>query len=316
MIYKNAVKLTMSNFALVSRVFILWLINFAIIFGLSYAFTLPVINLLQSNGWFANLSGYYDTFLQSLNLQTAFSNLGLLMNDFVQILNVNWNSIAFNIYGLVFTLVILGSFLSGLYNVAVSNSLYFSMSNNIKYKFLPSYISTLRLNVKYNLLSLFIKLPAILFIIVIVLYSLNLLFVGGVVTFFAPFIILLIYFVLGSLYMAIFSTWTPSLIIFDNGLFNGLKKAFKITFRKFKKVFANAFYVLLTIFVVNIFSAIVTFGVSLIITIPMSILLVNAFGMVVFYSNYGMRYFVDEFNVIVPAKLESTEPMKNIKFII
>lgn len=316
MIYKNSIKVMMSNFTLVSKILMFMVLHFAIVFGISYMFLLPILELLSNQGLFANAQSFYMDFLQNLNLQQAFSNLSTLLNSFVEIITTNFSSIGFYVIALLFTLIVLGAYFNNFYSLIVTNSLYFSMSNNIKFKFAPSFVSTLLTNLKYSLFSLFVKLPVTIIILSLVVLSFQLLTVGGAVTVFAPLLIILIYLILNAVKLTVFYGWSPSIVVFDKGIFNALDKSFKITMRKLKKVFANSFYMVLTIFVVNVFAAIVTFGASLVLTLPMSILLINAFSMVVFYSNYGMRYYVDEFNVIVPVKLERTEPFCSIKFII
>lgn len=316
MIYKNSLKVMMSNFSLVSRILLFMLIHFAIIFGLSYMLILPIINLLSANGFFKLANEYYISFLETLNARVALQNIDTLFDKFIQILSQNFSVIGVNIIAFLFVIFVFGAFLNNFYSLIVTNSLYYSMSNNTKFQFLPSMLATFKDNLKYSFISLFTKLPLALINFMFIILSFRLLTVGGLVTFFAPLLIILIILTLSSFKMALFYGWSPAIIIFDKGVFYAFDKSLKLSFRKLKKVYANSFYIVLTVFVVNVLSALVTFGASLIITIPMSVLLVNSFSMVLFYSNYGMRYYVDEFNVIVPVKLEQTEPLSSIKFII
>jgi hypothetical protein len=279
-------------------------------------FLLPIGNVLSSNGWFETAKNYYMAFLQNLNAQTAFANISDLFNSLHTIINNNFASIGFNVVGFVIVMSILGTLFSNFFSVIVTNSLYQSMSNNVKYGFYPSMFSTLKTNLNYSVVSLFIKIPISVIISCLVYLSFDLLFVGGMVSFFAPLLIMLIMFFLITIKTTIFYGWTPAIVVFDKGVFYALAKSLQLTFRRIKRVFANSFYMVITIFVVNVFCALVSFGSTLILTLPMSILLYHAFAMVMFYSNYGMRYYVDEFNVIVPSKLEQTEPFCNVKYII
>ncbi len=316
MIYKNSLKIMMTNFSLVSRILVFLVFHFAIVFGLSYMFLLPIIHLMNSSGFFTNAQNYYFSFLQTLNLQQAFADVASLMNQFNVLLNNNLSTVVFPLLAFFVTFAVVGSFLSNMYHMAISNSLYYSMSNNVKMKFLPSFVSTLGQNLKYSLFALLTKLPLTIIIVSALILSFQLLTVGGAVALFAPLLIMLGLFLLLSAKTTLFYGWVPAIVVLNKGILFGLDKSLKLTLRKLKKVYANSFYMVLTIFVVNVFAALVTFGASLLLTIPMSILLMNAFSMVVFYSNYGMRYYVDEFNVIVPAKLEHTEPLSDIKYII
>lgn len=316
MTYKNSFKLLFSNFSLVGKVLCFLLINLIIIFGLSYVLVLPITELLSQNNWFLNARSYYTNFLGNLNLPLAVENVGVLFTDFINIITTNFNQIYLNVIFLLFTLFVFGAFLNGLYSIVITNVLYFFMSNNVKFGFLPSFVATLRKNLKYNLLSLVTQLPINLIIYVIIFYMFHLFTLGGVVAFLAPFLIVLAYILLKATKRAIFSSWAPAIVVFDKGILQDVDKAVKISGRRIVRVFTNSIYLTLTIFVVNVFAALVTFGVSLFITVPVSIVLVSCLNMVMFYSNYGMRYYVDEFNVYVPKKLEVTETLNNIKYLI
>lgn len=316
MTYKNSFKLLFSNFSLVGKVLCFLLINLIIIFGLSYVLVLPVAELLSQNNWFENARNYYVNFLGNLNLPLAVENLGVLLTDFINIISANFSQIYLNIILILFTIFVFGAFLNGLYSMVITNSLYYFMSNNVKFGFLSGFISTLRKNLKYNLLSLVTKLPFNLLIYVIIFYMFNLFSINAVFAFLAPFLIVLAYILLIATKNTIFSSWTPAIVVFDKGILHDVDKAVKITGRRIIKVFTNSIYMTLTIFVINVFAALVTFGVSLLITVPVSIVLVACLNMVLFYSNYGMRYYVDEFNVFVPKKLETTETLNNIKYLI
>ena len=314
MTYKNSFKLLFSNFSLVGKVLVFLLINLAIIFGISYVLALPLIDVLANNGWFVQCKEVYNNFLMSLNLFEVVESIGVLFTQFISILDANFSAIYINIILLFATIIILGSFLNGLYSLVICNVLYYFMSDNVKYGFTSSLVSTFYKNVKYNLLSLVTKLPINLSIYVIVLYMLSFLSFNFAAAIVLLFLVILTFLVLKSIKISVFSGWAPALVVFDRGIFNDINKAFKITNRRIFKVFVNAFFLSLTIFVLNVFSAVVTFGVSLLVTIPLSIVLINCFNMISFYSNYGMRYYVDEFNVFVPRKLETTEMFKDIKY--
>ena len=316
MIYKNSLKIMMNNFFLVSRIFVLMVLQAGMLFGLSYVFLLPVIRLLEQQGFFATLQGYYEQFLQTLNFQLAFEHIGEMLEQFYTLVMNNFSSVGWWLIALVVLYILLNAFLSNFYELVVSNSLYQSMSNNIRYGFGPSLVSTLTQNIRYSLLSLVVKLPLGLISLFVIAMSFKLLFVGGIVSFFAPLFILLIAFTVLSVQKTLLYGWAPALLSFNKGVFASWWESLKVTKFKLKKSFANGFYVLLTVFVVNVFAGLVTFGAALIITLPMSVLLIQALGMVLFYSNYGMRYYVDPYNVIVPNTREQTQPLCNMKYIV
>lgn len=314
MIYKNSIRLTMSNFYLVTRLLVFVATIFAVVFGLAYAIALPIINVLEQQLWFANLADIFNTFMQNLNLSAALSSLGTSIVSFFTILANAGAGVAVSIVGLCILGVFVGPFLFGLTDLVLTNSLYHYMSNNVKFSFLPSLFATLRDNVKLNLLNVVTKIPFRLASFAILVALTNFITLGGVLAIFTPFILLLVYIVLRSLELTLFSGWAPATVVFEKGVITGLTRGFKVNMRSPQKVYANSFYIMLTSVVINILVGACTFGVGLIITIPMTILLKNAYSMVVFYSNYGMRYYIDEFNVIVPRKLEQTDSLLALKY--
>lgn len=316
MIYKNSLKIMMNNFGLVSRIFALILLQTALLFGMSYVFLLPAIRLLEQEGFFATAQTYVEQFLQNLNLQLAFEHIGQMLTQLQTIISTNFTQVGWWLVALVILFVLLNAFLSNFYELIISNSLYQSMSNNIVYGFAPSLVSTLPKNIKYSLKSLLVKIPVYLGVLFVIVNSFRLLAVGGVISFFAPLLIILIAITMFALQKTLLYGWTPSLVLFNKGVFASLWQSFGVTAYKTKKTFANAFYILLTVFVLNVFAGLVTFGAALIVTLPMSVLLVQAYGMVMFYSNYGMRYYVDAYNVIVPNKREQTQVLCRMRFVI
>ena len=314
MIYKNSLKIMMSNFVLVTRLLVLMLVAGIVLFGLFYLLAYPVINVLELQGWFAAIGDIHYSFLQTFNLSEAINELGYELFNFFGIIGNNFRSLAFNVISLILLIILTLAFLGNFYDVAVSNSLYHGMSNNTKVKLLPSMISTFRNNMKYNLLSLVAKLPVKLGIFAIIVYLMNVVRFSGGWAIFAPFVILLAYLILKAFELVLFAGWVPAVVVFDKGVVSAFEKGIKVNTRNFVKMYANSFYIILTIVVINVVVGVATFGVGLIVTIPASILLRNSFAMVVFYSNYGMRYYVDESNVIVPAKLEQTDRARALKY--
>ncbi len=316
MTYKNSFKLLLSNFSLIYKVLIFLLINLVIIFGISYVLVLPVINLLSNANWFANIENVYISFINQPDFNVLTTNLNTILTDFISVISNNLSVIGVNIIFFALTLFVLGSFLNGFYNLIISNVLYYYMSNNLRFGFMSSFIETFTKNIKYNLISLTTKLPVTLIIYTLLFLIFRLFTVYGGSLLLMFFVLILVYIVLKALKVTLFSSWAPSMLVFNKGVVKDIFKGISITNRRFWKVYSNAFYIVLTLFIVNVFSAIVTFGFSLFFTVPISVVVLSCFNMVAFYSNYGMRYYVDEFNVIVPKKMADTDKASSIKHII
>ena len=316
MLYKNSFKLLFSNSNLIWKTLIFLVVNTLITLGLAYIFVTPIINLLYENNFFETIYNIYGNFLANLNLAETFSSIRELIGSFIVIITENINYIIWNIVLLFITVFFVYSLLNGLFNLILCDVLYNYMSNKIKFSYMGSFINTFWKNIKYNLAGLLTYVPfnALCYLIIFSLF--RLFSYGGTVALITPFLIILVYIVLMAIKITLFSGWAPAIVTLDNGVFAGLYKGMKVTFRRFIKVFNSAIALVITIFAVNVFAGIATFGVSLLVTVPVSLILISCFNMVSYYNGNGMRYYIDENNVFVPIKLEKTELMQEIKYMI
>ena len=124
MLYKNAFKLVLSNNNLIWKVLLFFAINALVVFGLLYAFSLPIINVLNANGFFEGVKNVYVDFVTNLNLVVLFDNIVVVFNNFVDIIASNINDLLLNIILFLFTLIVVTSFLNGFYGLVIANVLY------------------------------------------------------------------------------------------------------------------------------------------------------------------------------------------------
>ena len=62
------------------------------------------------------------------------------------------------------------------------------------------------------------------------------------------------------------------------------------------------------------FAILFTFGAGLLITIPVTSVLLTTFQMSAFYGCYGMRYYVDNATIVEPKRMGETERLSRIKY--
>ena len=167
-----------------------------------------------------------------------------------------------------------------------------------------------------QLLNFLINLP--LNVIFVGLFSLLLrLFRGGfVLGLVAIFVMIFGFVLLYSLKSVLLSAWIPTMVVLNYNSSKSFRVGLKLTCKRFNRVFPSAIGIVLTILVLNLVMGLFTFFVGLIISIPVSFLLVATFGMVVVYEGQGMRYYVDVYNVITPKKKEVSDRFKDMKFVV
>ena len=179
-----------------------------------------------------------------------------------------------------------------------------------------SFASSFKKNLSYQFTSLLFHLPINFGIYYLLLYSFRLFRYGGIIMFFSPFIILFGFSILMALKHTLFCGWIPSMVVRNKGAFAALKDSMIIPKRRFGRTFGNAFSLVITVVCFNMFGGIFTYGVGLIITIPVTILLYSIFGMVAYYSATGQRYYLDPYNVMAPKPVQYTDKLLNQKYIV
>lgn len=314
MMYKNSVKLLFSNFSLVWKKLLFNLILGLIIGGLCYLSAVPVFKVLKANDLFDMVHNLFADFITNLNLVKFFEDVGAIGTAFADIISNNFKTIGFNIVLFLFLLFILGKFLNGYSLLSQAEVLYSSMSSNMKVGMLASIFNCFSKITLFELTKFIITFPIDLFIAYVIILCFRLFGVSGFIGIFAPFIIMLVAIILISLRISMFCCWMPHIAVKDMGIFNSLKINFKLVLRRLPKIFSNSLGIVFTIIVVNGFAILFTFGVGLLITIPVSSVLINTFQMSAFYGCYGMRYYVDYATIVEPKRMEATERLSKTKY--
>lgn len=315
MMYKNSFRILFSSASLIWKVMLYFLVIGGIVGGLTYATALPIINVLKNEGLFSTFGDIFKSFFQELNLSALFANVRDLAQDFFIVMRDNMGQLLVYIILFVFVLVILGSFLKGLYSVICGGVLYNSMSNNIKQPFVNSIVTNIGKATKLELARLTVSLPFTALIAVILYYMALLISVGGAMYVIAPFLIILAFIILISLKTALLCGWMPALFVIKARTYPALFKGFGVIRRRFWETFGTAIAMVLTVTVVNAFAAVFSFGVGLLITIPASYVLFAIFEMVSFYTARGIRFYTDSETIFEPKKVELTDRKKDIKYI-
>lgn len=316
MMYKNSSRILFSNFNLVWKTLLYFILTMLVSLGLAYATALPILNVLSKEGVFSSIKTAFSSFFTKFDFSKLFSDFAEIINHSLEVITKNASSLV--IYVILFVMVILfvRKFLTGFSRLANSNCLYHSMSSNIKYGFSSSLITNLSTNIKMQFASILIELPFDILIIAISFGVLKLFEIGSVMAIVAPILAIFSFLILKSLKLTIFSGWIPAVTVFNCGVFKGLKKGCIATNRRFLKVFSTSVAISLSILFINFFFGVFTFGIGFIITIPLSFVFIDIFKMVMFFGSQGMRFYTDANNVVVPKRLEETEKLKNIKFMV
>jgi len=315
MLYKNSLKILFSNFNIIWKSVLYFLITALISMVLLYLCVNPVYKLLLNNGVVDEAINIYSDFMASLNFSEMCKSISELVETFFEIILTNISKIWINFTGVALITLFLSVFLNNLTIMAFCNSLHYYMGSMNKLGFYSSFFDVLKKNLKVQITYFIISLPIKIINFLIIMMIFRLVTISWFWSIVGVFILVLSWVILLAFKFTLFSGWVPTMVIMNYGVFKSLKVSVKNAFRQFPRIFGNAIGVVLTLLCVYMLG-IFTFFVGLIVIIPASYLFYSSFGMVSTYESQGMRYYVDIYNVITPKKKEIGDKLTDMKYIV
>lgn len=314
--YRNSFKLIFSNFGLVWKLLCYFLIILLVTGGISYAVASPIFNEIGLSEVLAKFPASFEEFIRSLDAKSFLVQIDNITTEGVDLIVGNFTNIWYLLGILAVVSVIIPSMLNNFYLMSTCNVLHYYMGSCTKFGFTASVFVNFWKNVRYQLACLVTILPLKLLTYYAVIRSFGILASSSlVIKILAPFIIMAIYVILTALRVSLFAGWVPFMVVKNANVWSSLVQGFKCIRKRFVQVFANSLGVVLTIILISVLG-LLTFGVSLVITAPAAFLFIATFGMVVFYTCTGLRFYVDNGNVYAPKKAEMVESYKIYKNVI
>ncbi len=308
--FKNTFKLLINNFSAVWKILLYKIIVFICVMGLTTVVSLPIINALINQGFFGFFQDNLSKMFLNFNLNNLVEILILIAKKFYQII------VDANLVGLFFSVGIVSVtiyyFVDGLCSLAVTDDVRSYMSTNLKLGFMNCYVANFGKSCRYGLVKL------------ITVYIWDLAMVFGALglyyllrhSFIAPLVCMLYILLMFALKTTLTAGWEVSMTVNNYGVFTAIKNGTKAICRKFLTIFSNSLVIAVLLMVLNMFAVFFTFGVALILFVPMSILTIIIFKNVVYYECLGMRYYCDNQTIVMPKKLEEQDKFSKVKDII
>ena len=315
MLYKNSLKILFSNFNIVWKSIIYFLLVFSGCAFLIYLCVNPVYKLLVENGVIEELVDIYSNFLTSLNFSELCKSVGELGDKLFDIIIENISKIWLNFTGVAIIVFFLNVYLNNLTIMAMCNSLHYYMGSMNRLGYYSSFFDVFKKNILAQLIYFIISLPVKMFSAFAIIMALKLFKISWLWSIVVVFILVILWIVLEAFKYTLFAGWIPTMVIMNYGAFKALKVSVKNAFRQFPRMFGNAVGIVLTELCVYVLGTF-TFFVGLIVIIPAGYLLYSSYGMVATYENQGMRFYVDIYNVITPKKKEISDKLSDMKYII
>lgn len=291
MAFRNAIKLLISKFGLVWVLLLYIVMVGVVVFGLSITFILSVRNDFIAAGIGNMVTQLFSLFING----AAFSEIGLQFSNIIEAVKTLFLSSPQTIINttLIAVIVILVfRFIFGWYELPLICVIESNMSSGARISFTGCMIGNLGKSVKFVLVKMIFTVlyDALIFFIV---YQLLGLFKISVMIMFAPFIIMLFILTTTAFRYSLISMWAPRVGVEKGKIFASFGYSVKMCFKNFGSVYSS-FLVLWTLLIAfNFIVGLFTFGAGLLLSIPISLLLLNNMNMTIYYGKNGKRYYVD-----------------------
>lgn len=298
---KNSFKLLLNRFDIVGGILLFLLIFFVLFCGLGAIYVQPILQAAIDLDFKDGVVQFYSAVLSKSEYEVIF--------DRVKDIIITIKSIFIGDEGLILKTVLVPvlffvtfNLLCNMYELPLCKVLEARMSSNAKISLIGNVISLSGKSVVYVLVKLLFTVITDSIIVLAMWQIYKLLLLSSMILL-LPFVELFVLLVLISLKKCFTVTWVPNMIVGEKNIFKAFGKSIKDGFRHFWSTFAGHFVCWLIVLVVNILMALLTFGVGLIVSIPVSILFIKLLEMTSYYSWHGKRYYLDGSTIVGPKQI-------------
>ncbi len=316
MIVDNSFRLFTNKTGLIWRVLLYQLTCLVVLCGLAVACCYSLFMELSANGFLAQMSDFFTNNLFNFRVDQTLSDINVLAYSFWDILSANLGQLLPLTILLVAIFGVLGSFLFRLVDLPITECIYGHMGSCAKLTFMGCFIANLRRSVKYSLCRLITTTPIDLAIVAAFFASLGLFSLTGIVKTMAPFLVILILFVLITFRQSLFCVWQASIVANNNKIWKAFRENFRLVIKNYKIALGTSVLCVLLVFAINYGCSVLTCGVSLLVTIPATVIFLAIVYNVIYFHTTGLRYYIDKDRIITPKKLEDQERLNDIKNLI
>lgn len=315
MIFKNAFHLLVDNFKLNYKMLLYKLVVAVVTLALGAALLYPTLNALVTSTPFRDLMDLLGSFFKAIVsgntefLSTFSDTLQAKMSALLAYLQENTpNVVLFFVFLAVVMLV--GRFLDGIGNFVFGCLLDDRMSSYADTRFCGSYVSNLGKaalwQVIYVPVTFVYDMLMIAICYIFFLVMLSIISVGIIASFAALMLSVTLILASQAVKLTLLNDIAPALVSDKMRLRAAIKKSCKYDKKRFGGLFSTYFITCVLILCINVLCGLASFGAALLITGPMSYLMLTSIQYVSYYSHNKKKYFLAEDNIVLP-KGEKTE---------
>lgn len=288
---KTSFKMLLNRFDIIGEILLFLVVFIVLLCSLGAIFIQPIIQSAMDLGLVNKISDFFTSILTINDINVIYDK-GREIFDTIKHIFVGDEGIIFKTVAVPLLFYVIFNLFGNWYELPLCKVLDARMSSNAKLSLMGKVISLSGKSSLYVLVKLLFTIitDSIIFLI---MWGSYLLLKLSSMTFFVPFVELLILLALVSLRKCFTITWNQNIIVGDKKIFSALWISAKEGFTHFIGAFTRYFVCWLVIYVANGLMALLTFGVGLIISIPASILFIKIFEMVAYYSWHNKRFYLD-----------------------
>ncbi len=312
--FNNTIKLVLTNFSNVWKILLYYIICTTISILLLYPVVNPIIDKLREARVFEELQALFNgIFSQPTGFIKSFDSVLITIG---QVITVNAKALMLN-YILTFVLLfVILPFIYNLGELAVGEVLYGYMTSQTTYSFTGAYFRNFGKSVLYSLAKLPFQILFTALVAVVVVGLIKVFAMGSIGYILLGVLLFFALIVLYSFKSTILCCWMPAIAVNNTGVYKSMKMGFSTVFKNFPSTFSNALAIVLCALVINFLFGVFTFTTALIITLPLTTFAMMVYGMVVYFSNRGMRFYVYPDLFVTPKKIKEQETVTQLKFYI
>ena len=312
--FKNAVSLLVYNFSNVYKMALYRVIVLVITLSLAAALILPSVMYIIDSSELEIFIGTFREIFSDLFSGKDVTVYGEILNDrFTDLLNlISSKKLNLTIsFIAAFFIMLVYSFLNCIAHFAFGGVINDHMSTLSHIGFTRCLIRNLKSASLYCLLFVLIK--AVYYAIVGILLFYLLIFLLPIVSVFAFSLLMMVIFMASAFKQTVTGLFMPAMITGEKKVAKAFRMSFELPFVKgrFWKMFSGYLICAILIFTVNLVFGAVTWGAALLITVPLSNMLVIALSFVNYYSFDKRKYYLTYDNIVVPKELREEEKYLN-----
>ncbi len=309
MMFKNSIRLLCANFAEVWKLLVYHILSIAFCVGLLAVFHTDFISYFNHAYAESGLAGVFGsgTLFGSGNIAQALTKVADFGVIYLRVMFTTSPEIGVYFLAVIFYILPL---LMNIGKIVTCELVYGYMSACQKQSFTGTFLKTLKSSLAYSSIKVLYAIPfnALTFLSMWGLTRIT----NSAFDYIMPFAFVIV----PSVFMAFKETfnagWAPAKVVYNHNICKSYAIGMRAVLRKAAKIFSTAFIFYLLAIVISVVLGLY----SIIIILPIISPLFHIFEMVCFFSNQGMRYYVDNDTILSPKKLEEVDKIEDAKYIL